>query len=541
MITEISKFYIEGTGDPNDNVIIDSGYPNMPVNYYDVSTEPITEYKFDDTLEPGTKWFVTNTPIIVSDLPADSVGTGFVIFEGELYYWNGSEYVTADVPTPTIEVQHGLRILGTGEIEIGSDSATDAKGSQFLHTNYKFLNTYSDNWIGNSNANNHQILPVKNVGNVVSYFSNGDVSLNEVIVGRGLGNIDTNTMVGKFSLITNTTGYSNTSVGHRSLQTNTTGYENTAIGDNALRVINGTGNTAIGFSTLSFGGTASNNVAIGGYALHQNTGSSNIGIGGSVLFSNTGTSNIAIGNNALQRNTSGYQNTAIGQAALTDNTTGYYNTAIGPSALENNVDGYLNTAIGLSSMLYNISGNLNTAVGASTLFENTTGYQNTAVGRESSRNNTVGFNNASFGYATNQTNIGKENTAIGTSALRYATDADNNTAIGMSALANAQGDTNTAIGYQAAASLVTGTGNTILGSIDTPATLSNHVYLGSTGAVRLIIDADGNSDFQGTKSIKVPVGTTLERPTAVTGMIRFNTTTTKFEGYTGATWVDFHL
>ena len=63
MITEISKFYIEGTGDPNANVIIDSGYPKMPVNYYDVSTEPITEYKFDDSLEPGTKWFVTNAPI----------------------------------------------------------------------------------------------------------------------------------------------------------------------------------------------------------------------------------------------------------------------------------------------------------------------------------------------------------------------------------------------------------------------------------------------------------------------------------------------
>jgi len=36
----------------------------------------------------------------------------------------------------------------------------------------------------------------------------------------------------------------------------------------------------------------------------------------------------------------------------------------------------------------------------------------------------------------------------------------------------------------------------------------------------------------GTGSIKVPVGTTAERPTAAAGMFRYNTTEGKFEGYT---------
>lgn len=39
-----------------------------------------------------------------------------------------------------------------------------------------------------------------------------------------------------------------------------------------------------------------------------------------------------------------------------------------------------------------------------------------------------------------------------------------------------------------------------------------------------------------TDSILVPVGTTGERPTGATGYLRFNTTTTSFEGYNGTAW-----
>lgn len=35
---------IKGTGDPNDNVTISEGYLNMPVNYYDTSSENTTDY-----------------------------------------------------------------------------------------------------------------------------------------------------------------------------------------------------------------------------------------------------------------------------------------------------------------------------------------------------------------------------------------------------------------------------------------------------------------------------------------------------------------
>ena len=52
---------------------------------------------------------------------------------------------------------------------------------------------------------------------------------------------------------------------------------------------------------------------------------------------------------------------------------------------------------------------------------------------------------------------------------------------------------------------------------------------GSTGATKtLIIDS--------TAAIKVPVGTTGQRPSAATGQIRFNSDTGGYEGYTGTTW-----
>ena len=44
------------------------------------------------------------------------------------------------------------------------------------------------------------------------------------------------------------------------------------------------------------------------------------------------------------------------------------------------------------------------------------------------------------------------------------------------------------------------------------------------------------TDFNSTKAIKLPVGTTLERPTAATGQIRFNSTIGQFEGYDGIAW-----
>ena len=46
----------------------------------------------------------------------------------------------------------------------------------------------------------------------------------------------------------------------------------------------------------------------------------------------------------------------------------------------------------------------------------------------------------------------------------------------------------------------------------------------------------GDIVMAGTGALKLPNGTTAQRPTAATGQIRFNNTTTEFEGYNGSAW-----
>jgi hypothetical protein len=43
-------------------------------------------------------------------------------------------------------------------------------------------------------------------------------------------------------------------------------------------------------------------------------------------------------------------------------------------------------------------------------------------------------------------------------------------------------------------------------------------------------------DIDGTDAVRLPVGTTAQRPSGTTGYIRYNTTTGSFEGYNGSVW-----
>ena len=57
----------------------------------------------------------------------------------------------------------------------------------------------------------------------------------------------------------------------------------------------------------------------------------------------------------------------------------------------------------------------------------------------------------------------------------------------------------------------------------------------NTGAFTTL-SATGTVTFTGTGAAKLNVGTTGQRPTAVTGMVRYNSTTGKFEGYGATAW-----
>ena len=56
--------------------------------------------------------------------------------------------------------------------------------------------------------------------------------------------------------------------------------------------------------------------------------------------------------------------------------------------------------------------------------------------------------------------------------------------------------------------------------------------LSATGTVTF----SGQVNFTSTGAAKLNVGTTGQRPTAVTGMVRYNSTTGKFEGYGATAW-----
>jgi hypothetical protein len=50
------------------------------------------------------------------------------------------------------------------------------------------------------------------------------------------------------------------------------------------------------------------------------------------------------------------------------------------------------------------------------------------------------------------------------------------------------------------------------------------------------LTVDSDSAFDSTGAVKIPVGTTAERPAGADGKIRFNNETDKFEGYNGTAW-----
>ena len=50
------------------------------------------------------------------------------------------------------------------------------------------------------------------------------------------------------------------------------------------------------------------------------------------------------------------------------------------------------------------------------------------------------------------------------------------------------------------------------------------------------LTATSDSTFNSTGAVKVPVGTTAQRPTGATGKIRYNSTLSRYEGYSGSAW-----
>jgi hypothetical protein len=334
-----------------------------------------------------------------------------------------------------------------------------------------------------------------------TFSTTGDATINGQTVGKGAGNLATNTAHGTSALAANTTGAAVVAIGSQALKVNTTGSDNTvigrdaglanttgsslsALGQGALLVnISGSNNTAIGSEALRSNTTASNNTAMGYQAGYSTTTQGNsTAIGYQALYTNTTGYGTAVGYQAGHGNTTGLANVALGYQTLFASSTGSGNTAIGQQTLFSNTTASNNTAVGYQAGYANTTGGM-TAVGYLALRAATTAQWNTAVGTQA-LNATTGYGNTALGHAAGLANtsaqynvfVGYEsgtafngtgdtyNTFIGTGSGKATTTGASNTALGGQALnANTTASNNTAVGYQAGYSNTTGANNTAVG------------------------------------------------------------------------------
>jgi hypothetical protein len=211
----------------------------------------------------------------------------------------------------------GSPITTSGNITINLPRATDS--IRGLLDSEDFIN-----FSNKQPAGNYVTLDTDQTITGAKTFSQ-DIFVNGRRIGRGSGNITSNTVVGNSALRDNTTGSENSAFGGNSLRQITTGAANTAIGfGSMINSETGSGNTAIGNSTLS-GNNGSNNIAVGNSAGRYIAGGTVVNetcLNSVYLGANTrplldgNTNEIVIGQNAIGQ---GSNTVTIGNSSTTLN------------------------------------------------------------------------------------------------------------------------------------------------------------------------------------------------------------------------------
>jgi len=132
----------------------------------------------------------------------------------------------------------------------------------------------------------------------------GDALINGVKVGRGAGNVDTNTVVGNLALNNNVASGANTSIGYTSMLNVTSGNSNVVIGSAASRYIADKSTAAtiinnsllIGFRTSPLADSQTNQIVIGYDA--TGLGSNTVVLGNSSIITTALRGNVGIGTTA---------------------------------------------------------------------------------------------------------------------------------------------------------------------------------------------------------------------------------------------------
>jgi len=408
-----------GGGSSGNMWFIPSGTTvTVPSNYQ--------SFIYGDLYVEGTLDLQSNSQLVVLNGDLYLTG-GTVTGTGTVYVVESDNYVTGGTysnGTLTLDRQNGsINISGflTGGT---SSSGTSVTGFTYNNKN-QFSISQSDGTTLNATINI-----------VTGLTSTGDISVNNLTVGKGGGNITSNTVFGLSSFGKNTNGNYNTSIGYQSLYSNTTGYANTALGYRALYnnttvvtslFINSPGSgygdgtyTNITLSRVS-GGTFINYpkvtiIVSGGTVISlvlTDGGNGWSGVPVTLTYTGMGT---GIGFDVIVDYSSineGHGNTAIGQETLFSNTTGEQNIAIGSNALNTNNAGSNNIAIGSLSLWINTTGGGNIGIGTNSLFNLDGGDYNTTIGIGAGSSITTGERNINIGANSSSWDTGNDNIMIG--------------------------------------------------------------------------------------------------------------------------------
>lgn len=420
-------------------------------------------------------------------------------------------------------------------------------------------------------------------------------SSDPMVVGRGSGAVNTNTVVGVGALGSNTSGSQNTGVGYQALLVNSAGAANTALGYSALRAVNvGEGNTAVGRAALFVNQGGSKNTAVGANALESLTaGDANVCIGYYAGYNATGTGNVLIGpaDSGNPVNDATYQ---------PPNATGNRQLVIG-SGTEYWIRGDANFDVTLNN---NVTVNTDLTVKGNMVVNGTTTTVNSNVVKVSDKSlelaavvsvqfvctatngspnitgispttglipgmivisNTAGIDfgsNCEIVSITGNTAVLSNNVSGGGTPLCDAIGPSDTAADGGGIILNGSTNKtflwnnatdawtssehlNLASGKELRINNVLFASSTQLGpSTGTAVGLGSQVTSSSLTSVGTLtsLTVSGNVDIDGTGYLKLPSGTDAQRPgetnqpAAEAGQLRWNTTNTTFEGYDGNVW-----
>ena len=231
--------------------------------------------------------FAATTATQIRGVITETTGTGDLVFATNPIFETGLRTSSTGfnlINSGATNIQFGG--VAT-QIDIGADTGT----TTIRHD----LVVEDDLTIGTTSGDNFTCNATFNSANADIQIRGG--ATDPMRVGRGVGSVNTNTVLGVRGLNSVTSGSQNTSIGFESLLTVNAGAANTAVGNRVLRATGvGDKNVGIGSDVMLVNLSGSKNVGIGNNSLETlSTGDANVCIGHYAGYGALGTGNVLIG------------------------------------------------------------------------------------------------------------------------------------------------------------------------------------------------------------------------------------------------------